>query len=77
MSKNNSIQDQMLNQARINELPITIFLVSGLKMQGKVISFDGFTVLIENNKKQQMIYKQAISTIIPSKNVKMYSPGKK
>lgn len=64
MKKSNSIQDHIINQARRNGQTVTIFLVSGMKINGKIVGFDGFTILIEFNKRQQMIYKHAISTIV-------------
>jgi len=64
MKKSNSLQDHIINQARRNSQTVTIFLVSGMKINGKIIGFDGFTILIEFNKRQQMIYKHAISTIV-------------
>ena len=61
-----NLQDAYLNCARKEKLDLTIYLTNGVPLQGKVISFDSFTVLIEIDKKQNLIYKHAISTIVPS-----------
>ncbi len=68
-----NIQDQVLNQLRKENIPVTVFLTSGFQMRGLVKAFDNFTVLLEAEGKQQMIYKHAISTFSPSKNVKIES----
>lgn len=62
-----SLQDVFLNNARKEKCEITIYLVNGVPIKGRVLSFDNFTVLIEVDKKQNMIYKHAISTIVPLK----------
>src|SRR5271163_3801959 len=64
-----NIQDTFLNTVRKDKTPITIFLVSGIKLTGKIRSFDKFSVLLENNSQEQLIYKHAISTIVS------YRPG--
>jgi host factor-I protein len=64
-----NLQDAYLNCARKEKLDLTIYLTNGVPLQGKVISFDSFTVLIEIDKKQNLIYKHAISTIVPSKPI--------
>jgi host factor-I protein len=70
MSKGQSIQDPFLNTLRKERIPVSIFLVNGIKLQGQVESFDQFVVLLKNAV-TQMVYKHAISTIVPSRNVKM------
>ena len=68
MSKQlNNLQDIFLNYARKNKIEVTIFLVNGVPIKGKVLSFDNFTILIEVDKKQNLIYKHAISTMVPGK----------
>ena len=63
----NNLQDIFLNYARKNKIEITIFLVNGVPIKGRVMSFDNFTILIEVDKRQNLIYKHAISTMVPSK----------
>lgn len=70
MIKNN-IQDYILNQTRKEKQVITIYLSNGVPLKGKVISFDNYTIIIENDNKQSMIYKHAITTIIPEKSIKL------
>jgi host factor-I protein len=65
----NNLQDIFLNYTRKNKVEITIFLVNGVPLKGKVLSFDNFTILIEVDKKQNLIYKHAISTMVPSKAI--------
>ena len=64
-----NIQDVFLNQARKENVPITVHLVNGFQIKGTVRGFDNFTVIIEGMGKQQMIYKHAISTITPAKPI--------
>lgn len=71
MSKVINLQDLFLNQIRKENSPITIYLVSGVQLKGFVKGFDNFTVVLESEGKQQLIYKHAISTIIPSKSVNL------
>ncbi|KGM95382.1 RNA-binding protein Hfq [Clostridium novyi A str. 4552] len=61
----NNLQDLFLNNARINKISVTIFLTNGYKLEGLVKGFDNFTIILDNNGKQMMIYKHAVSTIIP------------
>ncbi|MCX7903983.1 MAG: RNA chaperone Hfq [Caloramator sp.] len=70
MVKNaNNLQDVFLNGARKNKIPVTIFLVSGVQLKGNVKGFDSFTVILESEGKQMMVYKHAISTIVPAKPI--------
>ena len=64
-----NLQDTFLNAARKDKVEITIYLMNGVPIKGRVISFDSFTILVEVDKKQNLIYKHAISTIMPSKPV--------
>ena len=66
-----NIQDVFLNQARKENVPITVHLVNGFQIKGTVRGFDNFTVIIEGMGKQQMIYKHAISTITPAKPIQV------
>ena len=63
------IQDPFLNEIRKEKIPVSIYLVNGIKLQGLIESFDQFVVLLKNNVCQQMVYKHAISTIVPAKPV--------
>lgn len=65
-SKNN-IQDLVLNGARKDKMEITLYLTNGVPLKGRVASFDNFTVVIENDGKQSLVYKHAISTIVLSR----------
>jgi host factor-I protein len=70
MSKGQNLQDNFLNVLRKEHTPVSIFLVNGIKLQGKVDSFDQYVVMLKNTS-SQMVYKHAISTIVPSKAVKL------
>ena len=67
MQKTQNLQDVFLNQLRRDRLSVTVFLMNGFQMHGIIRSFDGFTVVLDTDGKQQLIYKHAISTIIPPK----------
>ena len=68
MSKQSgNLQDVFLNNARKERCEITVYLVNGVPLKGRVLSFDNFTLMLEVDKKQNMIYKHAISTIVPAK----------
>jgi host factor-I protein len=71
MSKGQSLQEPFLNALRRERVPVSIYLVNGIKLQGQVESFDQFVVLLKNSV-SQMIYKHAISTIVPARNVSVY-----
>jgi len=70
MAKGQSLQDPFLNALRKNKTPVSIYLVNGIKLQGKVDSFDQFVVLLSNGV-NQMVYKHAISTVVPSRNISL------
>jgi host factor-I protein len=70
MSKGQSLQDPFLNALRRERVPVAIYLVNGIKLQGTIESFDQFVVLLRNQV-SQMVYKHAISTVVPSRNVRM------
>lgn len=64
-----NLQDAFLNQVRKEKMPVTIFLVNGFQIKGVVKGFDNFTVVVELDQKQQLVYKHAISTVAPLKPV--------
>lgn len=70
MPKGQSIQDPFLNALRKENVPISIYLVNGIKLQGEIEFFDPFVIMLKNTV-SQMVYKHAISTVVPSRNVKM------
>ena len=70
MAKGQSLQEPFLNQLRKDRIPVSIFLVNGIKLQGQVESFDQFVVLLRNSV-SQLVYKHAISTIVPSRAVRL------
>jgi host factor-I protein len=70
MSKGQNLQDNFLNALRKEHTPVSIFLVNGIKLQGKVDSFDQYVIMLKNTV-SQMVYKHAISTIVPGKAVRM------
>ena len=70
MSKGHTLQDPFLNALRKERVPVSIYLVNGIKLQGQIESFDQFVVLLKNSV-SQLVYKHAISTIVPARNVKM------
>lgn len=66
-----NLQDVFLNQIRKENIPVTIYLVNGFQLKGLVKGFDNFTVILEFEGKQQMVYKHAISTIMPMRQVNL------
>jgi len=64
-----SLQDSFLNQARKDGIPVTVYLVNGFQLKGVVQGFDNFTVFIDSDGRQQMIYKHAISTIVSARPI--------
>ncbi|MEK3886878.1 RNA chaperone Hfq [Bacillus sp. FSL K6-3431] len=66
-----NIQDQFLNQLRKENVAVTVFLLNGFQLRGIVRGFDNFTVLFESEGKQQLVYKHAISTFAPQRNVQI------
>ena len=64
-----NLQDSFLNQIRKENIPVIIYLANGFQLRGSVRGFDSFTVILENDGKQQMVYKHAISTITPIKPI--------
>ena len=74
MSKGQMLQDPFLNALRKERVSVAIYLVNGIKLQGQVESFDQFVVLLKNTV-SQMVYKHAISTVVPARNVKLTTDG--
>ena len=70
MSKGQSLQDPYLNALRRDRTPVSVYLVHGIKLQGQIESFDQFVVVLRNSV-SQMVYKHAISTVVPSRNVRL------
>ncbi|EGG95352.1 RNA-binding protein Hfq [gamma proteobacterium IMCC1989] len=70
MSKGQSLQDPYLNVLRKERIPVSIYLVNGIKLQGQVESFDQFVILLKNTV-SQMVYKHAISTVVPARAVRV------
>ncbi len=70
MSKGHSLQDPYLNTLRKERIPVSVYLVNGIKLQGQIESFDQFVVLLRNSV-SQMVYKHAISTVVPSRNIRV------
>ena len=69
MPKGQTLQDPFLNAIRKERVSVAIYLVNGIKLQGVVESFDQFVILLKNNNVSQMVYKHAISTVVPARNV--------
>jgi host factor-I protein len=72
--RNQNLQDTFLNSVRKNKTPLTIFLVNGVKLQGVVTWFDNFCVLLRRDGMSQLVYKHAISTIMPAMPVQLFEP---
>jgi host factor-I protein len=70
MAKGHSLQEPFLNALRKERIPVSVYLVNGIKLQGQIESFDQFVVLLKNSV-SQMICKHAISTVVPARNVRL------
>ncbi len=70
MSKGHSLQDPFLNVLRKEKIPVAIYLVSGIKLQGQIESFDQFVIVLKNTV-NQMVYKHAISTVVPNRMIRI------
>ncbi|MBK67287.1 MAG: RNA chaperone Hfq [Rickettsiales bacterium] len=75
--KSQNVQDVFLNAIRKEKMPVTVFLVNGVKLQGVITWFDNFSMLLRRESHAQLIYKHAISTIMPSGPVKLFDPEEK
>ena len=69
--KSQNVQDVFLNTIRKNKTPVTVFLVNGVKLQGIVTWFDNFSMLLRRDGHTQLVYKHAISTVVPARNVRL------
>ncbi len=74
MSKGHSLQDPFLNELRKEKVPVAIYLVSGIKLQGQIESFDQFVIVLKNTV-NQMVYKHAISTVVPGRQIRVPMQG--
>ena len=74
--KTQNVQDVFLNHIRKQKTPVTIFLVNGVKLQGIVTWFDNFSVLLRRDGHTQLVYKHAISTVMPSAPIQLFEPEK-
>jgi host factor-I protein len=74
MSKGQTLQEPFLNALRKERIPVSIYLVNGIKLQGQIESFDQFVVLLKNSV-SQMVYKHAISTVVPGRPVRVHEDG--
>ena len=74
--KSQNVQDVFLNHIRKNKTPVTVFLVNGVKLQGIVTWFDNFSVLLRRDGHTQLVYKHAISTVMPSVPIQLFEPDK-
>jgi len=73
--KNQNLQDVFLNNVRKNKTPLTIFLINGVKLQGAITWFDNFCVLLRRENHSQLVYKHAISTIMPTVPIQLFEPS--
>jgi host factor-I protein len=74
--KSQNVQDVFLNHVRKNKTPVTVFLVNGVKLQGIITWFDNFCVLLRRDAHSQLVYKHAISTVMPAQPIQLFEPGK-
>ena len=74
--KSKNVQDVFLNHVRKNKLPVTVFLVNGVKLQGVISWFDNFSVLLRRDGHVQLVYKHAISTVMPGQAIQLFDPDK-
>lgn len=73
--KQQNLQDVFLNHVRKNKIPVTVFLINGVKLQGVISSFDNFCLLLRRDGHVQLVYKHAVSTVMPSAAVRLYDPA--
>lgn len=73
MNKSINIQDNFLNQLRKESIPVTVYLTNGFQIRGLIRAFDNFTIVIDSEGRQQMVYKHAISTFMPQRSVSLMS----
>ncbi len=75
MSDQLNLQDAILNEVRREKIPVTLFLMNGFQLRGVIVGYDSFVVILLTDGKQQMIYKHAISTLVPYRAVKTATPN--
>lgn len=73
--KNQNVQEVFLNNVRKNKSPVTVFLINGVKLQGIITWFDNYSVLLRRDAHSQLVFKHAISTIMPSQPVQLFEGG--
>ncbi len=73
--KSQNVQEVFLNNVRKNKAPVTVFLINGVKLQGIITWFDNYSVLLRRDAHSQLVFKHAISTIMPSQPVQLYEPS--
>ena len=71
-SDRQNLQDAFLNQVRKTKIPVTVFLINGVKLQGAITWFDNFCILLRRDGQSQLVYKHAVSTIMPTQNISLY-----
>ena len=69
------LQDVFLNHVRTNKVPVTAFLINGIKLQGVIVSFDNFCLLLRRGNEVQLVYKHAVSTVMPTAAVRLHDPA--
>ena len=74
--RSQNVQDVFLNHVRKNKLPVTVFLINGVKLQGIISWFDNFSVLLRRDGHVQLVYKHAISTVMPAAAIQLFDPSK-
>jgi len=72
--KSQNVQDVFLNHVRKNKTAVTVFLASGVKLQGVITSFDNFTLLLRRDAHSQLVFKHSVSTIMPATPIQLYDP---
>lgn len=72
--RSENLQEVFLNRVRANRTPLTVFLVNGIKLQGMIAGFDNFCVLLRRDGQSQLVYKHAISTVMPREPVRLFEP---
>ncbi|MFN3233779.1 MAG: RNA chaperone Hfq [Alphaproteobacteria bacterium] len=73
--RSQNVQDVFLNHVRKEKAPVTVFLMNGVKLQGVITWFDNFCILLRRDRHSQLVYKHAISTVMPSVPVQLFDPG--
>ena len=71
-SDRQNLQDAFLNQVRKTKIPVTVFLINGVKLQGAITGLDNFCILLRRDGQSQLVYKHAVSTIMPTQNISLY-----